>query len=207
MEKKPPPPLSGSEQKKSKRGCIIAAIVCGVLAVLAIPIIGIFAELLFPAFSNANQAADTVHAEHDARNLKNAISVYFLEYRKYPVRNPTGDSTVRTEGELMAILLGNDSEGEKDGMNPRRITFLTGKQAKPTRDGGWRKGINPNYEENPGLYDPWGNPYWVKLDADNDNRLSEIDGVGELNESIAIWSAGPDGDPATWEDNIKSWYE
>ena len=59
--------------------------------------------------------------------------------------------------------------------------------------------------------DPWGNDYYVLLDGDGDGKLNPtdddkptgLDGTS-WRKSILIWSAGPDGDPATVEDNAYS---
>lgn len=59
------------------------------------------------------------------------------------------------------------------------------------------------------LLDPWGNPYHLLFDYDQDGKLVEPF-TGEIihNEGILIWSNGPDGKsgtPETNEDNIYAW--
>lgn len=60
--------------------------------------------------------------------------------------------------------------------------------------------------------DGWGSLYYVVCDFNNDGQVPNPElltsppkpGVTqkELKRRIAIFSAGPDGDPATWEDNM-----
>jgi hypothetical protein len=60
-----------------------------------------------------------------------------------------------------------------------------------------------------GLYDPWGQTYQVVLDTDYDEQIENpepgLKGEEMLKSSFIVWSAGPDGDFDTWEDNICSW--
>jgi prepilin-type N-terminal cleavage/methylation domain-containing protein len=103
---------------------------------VVIAIIGILAGLMFPAATGALRKAERTHAENTCYNLKNAISAYFTEYRKYPAKADANETEeIRTNSDLMDILLGADSEAERGGLNPRRIAFYTDKAAKPLGDG------------------------------------------------------------------------
>ncbi|MEM9017491.1 MAG: prepilin-type N-terminal cleavage/methylation domain-containing protein [Verrucomicrobiota bacterium] len=51
---------------------------------VVIAIIGILAGLMFPATTGALRKAERTHAQNTSYQLKNAISAYFTEYRKYP---------------------------------------------------------------------------------------------------------------------------
>ncbi len=58
------------------------------------------------------------------------------------------------------------------------------------------------------VLDPWGRPYQLLLDGDGDGKLknpASDPAKPELNVAAAAFSAGPDGDPTTWADNLKSW--
>ena len=50
---------------------------------------------------------------------------------------------------------------------------------------------------------------WVRglgVDQNGDGKVENPEVPGTLiPESIAIWSAGPDGDFDTWADNVKTW--
>lgn len=176
---------------------------------VVITIIGVLAGLMFPAVSGALRKAESTHAENTAYNLKNAISAYFTEYRKYPVDSGSDDdkAEIRTDHALMDILLASDGEAERGGLNPRRIAFYTGKQAKPMGGGKYRKGVKLEGDGGGELWDPWGEYYYVRMDLDYNNRVPKPTwdtGDSEfLPESILVWSLGKEEDAD--KDNIKTW--
>ena len=185
------------------RGCVISLIICFLLTAGSIPLIWIFARFVLPGFTG--DAPKITQAENDAFDLKNSISCFFIEYRKFPVDSQGGDTISQSVGELTGSLLGDSSEGESSGTSPRGISFLSGRQAEPLPYGGWRNGITLGAGGDSGLFDPWGNPYWVKMNTNGSDGFLAPDRSGEIDETIAVWSAGPDGDPDTWEDNIRTW--
>jgi len=177
---------------------------------VVIAIIGLLAGLMFPATTGALRNAERAHAENTAYQLKNAISAYFTEYRKYPV-DPQMEETepIRTDRELMDVLLGSDGAAERGGLNPRRIAFFTDKAAKPMGDGKYRKGVKLESDGGGELWDPYGDYYFVRLDLDYNNRTKKpVWDVGDsefIPESILIWSAGKDNLEEEIKDNIKTW--
>lgn len=147
-----------------------------------------------------------MHAEIACYNLVNAISPYHTEYHEYPLLDPANDLTVESGHSLMDILLGSDKQKGPGGRNPRGIAFYTDRAAKPMGDGRFRKGITIDESGAGELWDPWGNHYRVRFDTNNDGKIENPEAPGtHLPESIEVWSAGPDGDFETWEDNVKSW--
>ncbi|NLT69748.1 MAG: type II secretion system protein [Verrucomicrobiaceae bacterium] len=177
---------------------------------VVIAIIGILAGLMFPATTGALRKAERTHAENTAYNVKNAISAYFTEYRKYPVKGDANETEeIRTDSELMDILLGADSEAQSGGLNPRRIAFYTDKAAKPMGDGKYRKGIRLESDGGGELWDPYGDYYYVRMDLDYNNRVEKPTwdkGDSQfLPESILVWSAGKDNDENETQDNVKTW--
>lgn len=180
---------------------------------VVIAIIGILAGLMFPAATGILKKAERTHAENTAYNLKNAISAYFTEYRKYPVEGGSASETevIQTDLDLMDILLGADSQKQSGGLNPRGIAFFTDKAAKPMGGGKFRKGITLEDDGGGELWDPWGEYYYVRMDLDYNNRTERpswddtASGGQYLPESILIWSSGPDADESTSKDNIKTW--
>lgn len=177
---------------------------------VVITIIGILAAFLFPAANSVMEKAQRSHAETTAQNLKNSISAYFTEYRKYPVESSEKtESAMRSDSTLMDILLGSDSEKERGGLNPRGIAFFTDKQAKPMGSGKFRKGITLEADGGGELWDPWGEYYYVQMDVDYNNRTEkptwDQSDAQVLPDSILVWSAGKDNDEMTSKDNIKTW--
>jgi prepilin-type N-terminal cleavage/methylation domain-containing protein len=196
--------------KKSPRNSRVKGFTLLELLVV-IAIIGILAGLMFPATTGALRKAERTHAEHTANNLKNAISAYNTEYRKYPVDpSNTNESTpMRTDNQLMDVLLGADSQKEKGGLNPRGIAFFTDRAAKPLGSGKYRKGVTLQADGGGELWDPWGEYYSVVMDLDYNNRVERPSwDAGDspfLPESILVWSAGKDLDESSVKDNIKTW--
>jgi prepilin-type N-terminal cleavage/methylation domain-containing protein len=177
---------------------------------VVIAIIGILAGLMFPAATGALRKAERTHAENTCYNIKNAISAYFTEYRKYPAKASEEETDeIRTDSDLMDILLGADSEAEKGGLNPRRIAFYTDKAAKPLGDGSFRKGVTLESDGGGELWDPYGDYYYLRMDLDYNNRTEKPSWDNSeaqfLPESILVWSAGKDKDEQTVKDNVKTW--
>jgi len=177
---------------------------------VVIAIIGVLAGLMFPATIGALRKAERAHAENTAVNVKNAISAYFTEYRKYPVEaSEKEDSILRTDRNLMDVLLGGDSEKERGGLNPRGIAFYTDKAAKPMGGGKFRKGITLEGDGGGELWDPWGEHYYVRMDLDYNNRTEKPSwDQGDatfLPEAILVWSSGADKEESSETDNIKTW--
>lgn len=177
---------------------------------VVIAIIGILAGLMFPATTGALRRAERTHAENTCYNLKNAISAYFTEYRKYPADSSAIETEeMRTDLELMDIILGADNDtGER--LNPRKIAFYSGKQAKKAPGGKWRKGITLENDGGGELWDPYAEYYYVRMDLDYNNRVEKptwdkSTEATQLPEAILIWSSGKDTDEDEAQDNIKTW--
>lgn len=150
--------------------------------------------------------AESARAENTAFYLKHAIIAFFTEYHEYPLLDPANDLTVESGHSLMDILLGSDKQKGPGGRNPRGIAFYTDRAARPMGDGRFRNGITLDESGAGELWDPWGNHYRVRFDSNGDGKVDNPAApVKPLLETIAVWSAGPDGDFETWEDNVKSW--
>lgn len=166
----------------------------------------IILSIVFPAVTGSTAHPPEARDTNSAYNLKNAISAYFTEYREYPLRSPDIDITVDTRDRLMDILFGSESEQGTNGRNQRGICFYFGKAAKTKPDGSPYRGVTLENKGGGEFWDSWGNPYRVRLDTTFDNQVENPGKPGTfLPESILIWSAGPDGDFETWEDNVKTW--
>lgn len=140
-------------------------------------------------------------------NLVVALEMFYEEYFYLPggKGGTSPDRTVTTAGEtgspMMASLLGLRVAIDE---NPKFLQFVESQFAKNGKDGLVK--IN----ESANLYDPWGNPYYIRLNSDGDNQLK----VPVTNEVLfdrraVVWSLGPDGKsgtPETDRDNVYSWY-
>ncbi len=187
--------MTGEKESQLKGGLLIwLAIVVSVSVAAAWLISGLF------------RRTETPIALQTAINLRNAIRAYESEYSKLPSFDSQYDTDLTTEVLLMDILLAADHTRKKKGTNPRGIQFFYAQEAKRSDDGTYRKGIQGLSLGRGELWDPWGNYYRVRLDTNHDEEVSDPSGRNEiLKETILAWSAGPDGDYATWEDNVWSW--
>ncbi len=202
---------------KSKKSSKSAFTLLELLVVISI--IGLLAGMVFTGATSVIRRAEKVAAENTAYNLKTAISTYFTEYRKYPVRpGATEGQIILSDANIMNILLGSDAEGNQGGLNPRRIAFFTGKQAKqggqqPGDESQFRKGVRLAADGGGVLIDPYNNFYRIVLDLDFNNRVQkpawDISTTATfIPETILVWSKGRDNIEAgagKTKDNIKTW--
>lgn len=177
---------------------------------IVIVIIGILATMGVPAYTKILQHAQKMKATKTALGLKNAVTTYFTEYRKYPVTNTSGDTDMESTEVLMDVLLA--VEGNE--MNPRRTGFFNDNPARKLSGGKWRGGISFNADGGGDLWDPFphGMHYQITMDTDYDTRVaappfvqSGDSPVPFLAEGVIVWSAGQDGDRNTGKDNVTTW--
>lgn len=132
------------------------------------------------------------------KDLQVATGHFRTEYNRFPLPMPIDDKadmTLRSRGAWIAALL-----GEEDSLNPRKIKFIDLPQA---RDG--KRGLLKEGSEQV-LVDPWGEPLYVIMDTNLDNRIIDPEDAAKLlHGTVFIYSSGPDRDPKTWEDNVCSW--
>lgn len=168
---------------------------------VVISIIGILAAMLLPALARAKRAAQVRRAQMEIAGIVNAIKQYESTYSRFPVstavmqaaansgadftygtynlkpigtvivQNPTG-AYQTNNAEIMAVLL--DLESYPNGQltvnkdhvkNPQRNAFLNATQVSDTNS----PGIGPD-----GVYrDPWGTPYIITIDVNNDEKCRD----------------------------------
>ena len=71
----------------------------------------------------------------------------------------------------------------------------------------------PGYHAESGrLNDPWGQPYEIYMDADDDEEItvpaiygSKFGRSGRIKKKVLVHSGGPDKDIKTIKDNVTSW--
>ena len=146
-------------------------------------------------FRSAQTGILTVH-------LSNSIKAYYTQYSSYPLPASFigSESTVwRSDAPFTAALMGTDT-----GLNPRKIKFLPElRRVTVGRNGG----LKPT-DAGLAVVDAWGEPFYVLLDADYSGEMENPDPTAErrrLAQGVLVFSAGPDKDPSTWEDNVTSW--
>lgn len=164
--------------------------------------LGLLASLAIPVSSDHPICAKTMQANATMQGIVWSLVAYREEYNRLPVEAVTGtDENVwqRTQGTILETLMANNLK-----TNPSKIRFYDPLIAK--------NHCNGIYEDAHGaliLVDPWGEPYYYIMDLNGDGKVPNPDPRSNhsqpfLKRPIIIFSAGPDRDPNTWDDNVLS---
>jgi len=223
-----------------------------------IGIIGILAALVMTVIPRVIRNAKIQKARLQMTQIVTAIQSYDADYSHFPVshaaqaaanpdftfggmlRTPSATTTVGTtvgasvlqNDQLMAVLMDfstypnttSPTVNASYQANPKRTLYLGASMSGDTNSPG--VGTDLVYR------DPWGNPYVVSLDLNDDNLCEDSfyrpasmsggglnglilqpDGNYAFHGRITVWSAGPDGkvsivvtaDKAENHDNVLSW--
>ncbi|MDB6033653.1 MAG: hypothetical protein JWM16_3991 [Verrucomicrobiales bacterium] len=192
---------------------------------VVIAIIAILAGLLIPAVITAKNKSKITKAKTEMEGLVTAIKAYESEYNRMPadkaaeqvsVANPANPDltyglplvpgSYGTNNLIMAIIMDmetyrNNEQTVNAGhvRNTRKHPFYTAKDAANDKASGLGSdGV---------LRDPWGNPYIITVDMNDDNLCKDFY-YGDIKADVAVWSLGPDGqfgDAGKDKDNIRSW--
>ena len=183
---------------------------------VVIAIIAILASAAFMAGNAAIQKAHMTTALSVATALEKGVTDFTTEYGGVPSTQTT-DETYKTDESsgvnLINILMAKETADPP--VNLRKLVFFTAKEGKKVGTAG-TKGLIYNADDTiQGLYDPWGNGYYVLIDSDGDNDETVNPPIvgndsatrGVLRKRVAVWSAGGDkvvgGTHKT--DDFKSW--
>lgn len=178
---------------------------------VVITIIGVLASIAIPAAKGILDRAHQAVARNSATQLKNAITAYYTEYRRYPTRDTGPEyaaNPILSDHTLMDILLSSKAEQRPGGLNPRRHIAFSDRKARPIGNGQYRSGVH--YDEQGGgtLWDPWGQHYRVVFDLDYDGKVPAPAFVTDspfIPGSVIVWSAGKDLDDSEATDNVSTW--
>jgi len=141
--------------------------------------------------------------QRTVRDLKIAITAYAVETNRFPILqsdSPGLDLSTRSRGLMLPIL-----SGQTDAvLNPKTIRFIELPMAKNRKGGLWNDGGEWM------LGDIWGELYYLVLDTNEDNVITNPDpdaarALPQIPAEVLVYSSGPDRDPKTWHDNICSW--
>lgn len=171
---------------------------------VVIAIIAILATVSVPVLGIVKKKASIAYANNDARQLENAIKGYYSEYFRYPVRGES-EGPYQSDGLLMDVLMDNNTAEVQD-MNPRGIPWFESSKITTKLEA-------PGYNPETGKFnDPWGQPYEIYMDADNNEELtvpslysSRFGRAGRIKKTIFVHSAGPDRKFQEVGDNVTSW--
>lgn len=157
-----------------------------------IAIIAVLAAAGFAGGNAAMQKARKVTAQAAATSVATAIDQFYAEYSSLPSGSDGSLATDSGDGVDVLNILAGLEDGD-DIENDRKIRFLSLKEAKSGNRDGVVYGANGNTIE--GLYDPWGQPYFIVMDTDYDEKLSVTpgNGIGQVRlngRRAAVYSLG-----------------
>ena len=157
---------------------------------VVIAILGVLMAMMVPAASYIVKRAKTSTARTDAGIVVSVMMKYRAEYNRWPeaYKDEGGGITDKDWVALMAPQPGTPSLA-----NPKRVQFFEAGGGALNEEGAFA--------------DPWGNAYQFIFDKTGAGELqSPNEESGEIiRGSVAAWSAGPDGNFETWDDNVSSW--
>lgn len=193
-----------NDMNKTSRRSVSAGFTLIELLVV-ISIIAVLASLAFPVTQAVLKRGYAVKTAATVKDIQVAINSYITEYNRLPMTSKTEAPLPTDQGSLINTLM---AEGNTD-LNSRKIVFLNVNMAKGGRGGLIDNGGSLQ------LVDSWGNPFYVIMDTNFDNKIANPDlqsedrGVSQnapqsLRTRVAVFSYGPDGKQGT-KDDIVSW--
>lgn len=160
---------------------------------VVIAIIAILAGLLFPAIRGAITKGKVAQANADVRAIEAAIRQYYTEYGKLPVTDADQGVSDKFYGpssgtdkmrDIIDVLRANATGVNANNvLNPRRIVFYE----PPSRKGA----VGDSNDRS--IYDPWGEPYRIKLDNNYDGQIEYYSSScgGDQRTVAVVISFGP----------------
>jgi prepilin-type N-terminal cleavage/methylation domain-containing protein len=180
---------------------------------VVIAIIAILASVAFAVSVGALQRARMVKSLASATSVANGVEAFYADYNLLPgpesgaPDNDNGATPYETDAAEGIDLL-NVLSGLEDDQNERKINYLG--VAEATK--GNRDGIVYNSSSGGivGLYDSWGQPFFIVIDYNYDGRLnfnvSNIGAIALNNKNVAVYSLGTDTpSEAKRKDLVKTW--
>lgn len=150
------------------------------------------------------------HLIIQTRNTMKDVQTSMVNFQTEYNRLPLPDEAMKKGDVIRMLSRGSwisELMGREHVINHKKIKYLDISEAREKK-----RGV---YVENGELVlvDNWGNPYQVILNLGRDaipNPEAEAGGKGDrvpkmLSDWSFLYSAGPDGNPDTWEDNITIW--
>lgn len=131
---------------------------------VVIAIIAVLASAGFGVGIAAKEKAKRLSAQAGATAIVSAIEQFYTEYSALP--NVGEGTPIPTDGDglkVLNILAGKETVADPE--NPRKIKFLSYKQAKNDMDGIKYNDAGTEIEN---MFDPWGQPFFIVMDNEPD---------------------------------------
>jgi hypothetical protein len=170
--------------------------------ILALVFFGYFGFFIFDIVRSKN--SPETHCRAAMTGFVMGLKAYHTEYNRYPAE-AISTTPSQTRGKIMITLHPDQNAFQPPEGNSRKINFYD-----PPPDRG--KGVRLYYDEKkePIFVDSWGTPFYFVVSPDDKKEIPNPDRRDrqqnpKIEASIIMFSAGPDQNPDTWEDNIMSW--
>lgn len=178
--------------RKNPRTCLAFTLVELFVVML---IVAILIGILFPAFRGVQDQAKRTQAKNDLTQIVTAVNAFYTEYGKYPLA-ATIETTLGPGGSPTTNqILFNPLRGLDAMLNPRQIIFISPPDVKDPNTP--RSGIGTGTTNIGQFFDPWGQNYVVRVDADYNNQVanpySQNAGATTLQTGVISWSLGKNG--------------
>jgi prepilin-type N-terminal cleavage/methylation domain-containing protein len=158
---------------------------------VVIAIIAVLAAAGFAVGPAMMNRAKKVSSQAGATSIAQAVEQFFTEYSALPDPGTNSAdaqfSTKEANGKKLLQILAGIDDGDQ---NPRKIRFLSAKEAKNGMDG---IKYSTDGKSIDGMYDAWGEPFFIRLDYNYDERIDvNVAGTSTtLNgRKVAVWSLG-----------------
>ena len=174
---------------------------------IVIAIIMVLASLGFQGVSLALKKAKTVQSLNIATNLSQAIQSYYDDYGSLPIASPTASPVDINSADGLILLKTVLSQESPVVFNTKGIIYFSAKTAKG-RKAGIDYGTGSGTEAL-GLYDAWGEPFFVAFDhdyndeIDNPIRFATTEPAIIRGTKAIVYSKGADR-VANTKDDVKS---
>ncbi len=161
---------------------------------VVLSIVLVLLGLLFPAYQGAQNQARKVQARNDVTQIVVAVTAYYTEYGKYPL-SPSSPADTTYGRTVTNDKILNELRSVDATDNPRGIVFISPPYAKDAGDP--RAGISTAPGNAGQYFDPWGQPYRIRVDTNYDNQVSNPypadNSVPNIRQGAIAWSSGKDG--------------
>lgn len=159
---------------------------------VVITILGILMAMMVPAAGIILKRAKVAQAKSDASVVASVMLKYRSEYNRWPFFS-TNNATQQLTDNVWVDAMGPEPSTPFQASNPKRIVFF-------------QPGAGA-LDDHGAFVDPWGHSFEYQLDIDGDGQMPDPAGLRPtpIAAAVLVWSAGPDGDYASFGDNAKSW--
>lgn len=176
---------TGKDSPIFSRGCV--------LYLIAWVVLGLLAWGLWKSIPRSPVGTST---QTQMKALEISLKAYWEHYdgSLLAVSGVPARDDIEVTHRILNPLMADTSE-----FNPELMRFLNLKRATSGKDGAW-KDESGHWQ----LRDEWGTAIRMRF-SEADEQPSPRDPSEMLTAKYILWSAGPDKDFSTWEDNVTSW--